>query len=128
MVYAVINFADIKPWIVPVIILGFAIFGAVKGIYGLVSPIVAAIISLVAGIAFTSKVDPVAGSRFLTFLIISAVVWGIITVLRKLGDKVSNWFIIGWINHLTGFFAGALIGYMIQAFIFNIINMFGGRV
>ena len=68
MVYAVINFADIKPWIVLVIILGFAIFGAVKGIYGLVSPVVAVIISLAAGIAFTSKVDPIAGNKFLTFL------------------------------------------------------------
>ncbi len=128
MVYAVINFADIKPWIVLVIILGFAIFGAIKGIYGLVSPVLAAIISLVAGAAFTSKVDPIADSKFLTFIVLSAVIWGIITVLRKLGDKVSNWFIIGWINHLTGFFAGALIGYMIQAFIFNIINMFGGKI
>ncbi|MDO4939993.1 MAG: hypothetical protein Q4E54_08570 [Lachnospiraceae bacterium] len=128
MVYAIIDISEIQPLIALIIIIGFAVFGAVKGLYGLISPVVAVILSLITGIMLTDRMDLIADSRLLTFIIMSAIAWGIISLVRKLGDKISNWFVIGWINHLTGFFAGALIGLMVQSFIFNIIKFFGGNL
>lgn len=128
MVCAVINPSAGQQWIVLIIVLGFAIFGAVKGLYGMITPVVSVILSIMTGIIISGRIDPIAGSRFLTFLIISALAWGIIRLLVKLGDKVSNWFVIGWINHITGFIAGLIIGYMVESFILGIINFFGGNI
>ena len=90
MVCAVINPSAGQQWIALIIILGFAIFGAVKGLYGMITPVVSVILSIMTGIIISGRIDPIAGSRFLTFLIISALAWGIIRLLVKLGDKVRS--------------------------------------
>ncbi len=128
MVYAIINSSFIQQWGPLIIIIGFAVFGAVKGIYGIVTPVLSVIVAFLTGIVLSGRVNPIAGSRFLTFIVISAIAWGILRLLVKLGEKVSNWFVIGWINHITGFIAGLIIGYTVESFIFGIIKFFGGNI
>ena len=128
MVYAIINSSFIQQWGPLIIIIGFAVFGAVKGIYGIVTPVLSVIVAILTGIALSGRVNPIAGSRFLTFIVISALTWGVLRLLVKLGEKVSNWFVIGWINHITGFIAGLIIGYTVESFIFGIIKFFGGNI
>lgn len=128
MVYAIINSSFIQQWGPLIIIIGFAVFGAVKGIYGIVTPVLSVIVAILTGIALSGRVNSIAGSRFLTFIVISAIAWGVLRLLVKLGEKVSNWFVIGWINHITGFIAGLIIGYTVESFIFGIIKFFGGNI
>lgn len=127
MVYTVIDPVNVSGIVALAIVVIFGIFGLVKGIYAMASPILVVILSLIAGTVFSGKVDPIAGSRFLTFFIISSVAWVVLTLLRKLLSKAADWFVIGWINHLIGLLAGLMIGYLAQAFIFGIINLVGGR-
>lgn len=128
MVYTVINSADILSIIALAIVVIFGIFGLVKGIYAMASPILVVILSLITGTVLAGKTDPIAGSKFLTFVIFTAAAGIVLTLLRKVLSKAADWFVIGWINHLIGLLAGLLIGYLAQAFIFGIINLIGGKL
>ena len=127
MVYAVIDSGSLQSIIALAIVVALGIIGLVKGLYAMASPVLVAALSLIVGTVITGKVDPIAGSKFLTFIVITAAAWTVLAILRKMLSKVADWFVIGWINHLLGLFAGLAIGYLAQAFIFGIINLIGGR-
>ena len=106
-----------------VIILIFAIVGSIKGLYAKVMPVAVLIFSPIIGIMVMNRMDPIAGSRFLTFAVATAAAWVILTLLRKLGGLIANWFIIGWLNHIAGFIIGGLEGYIIVSIIRAILSI-----
>ena len=106
-----------------VIILIFAIVGSIKGLYAKVMPVAVLIFSPIIGIMVMNRMDPIAGSRFLTFAVATAAAWVILTLLRKLGGLIANWFIIGWLNHIAGFIIGGLEGYIIVSIIRTILSI-----
>ena len=106
-----------------VIILIFAIVGSIKGLYAKVMPVAVLIFSPTIGIMVMNRMDPIAGSRFLTFAVATAAAWVILTLLRKLGGLIANWFIIGWLNHIAGFIIGGLEGYIIVSIIRAILSI-----
>ena len=105
------------------LILAFAIVGSIRGLYDKVMPAAVLIFSPIIGVMVMNRMDPIAGSRLLTFIIATAVAWGILTLLRKLGGLIANWFIIGWLNHIAGFIIGGLEGYIIVSIIRTILSI-----
>ena len=105
------------------LILAFAIVGSIRGLYAKVMPAAVLIFSPIIGVMVMNRMDPIAGSRLLTFVIATAVAWVILTLLRKLGGLIANWFIIGWLNHIAGFIIGGLEGYIIVSIIRTILSI-----
>ena len=114
------QFMNLVSW---VLILAFAIVGSIRGLYAKVMPIAVIIFSPIIGIMVMNRMDPIAGSRFLTFIIATAVAWIVLTLLRKLGGLIANWFIIGWLNHIAGFIIGGWEGYIIVSIIRMILSI-----
>ena len=105
------------------LILAFAIVGSIRGLYAKVMPVAVLIFSPIIGVMVMNRMDPIAGSRFLTFAVATAAAWVILTLLRKLGGLIANWFIIGWLNHIAGFIIGGLEGYIIVSIIRAILSI-----
>ena len=105
------------------LILAFAIVGSIRGLYAKVMPTAVLIFSPIIGVMVMNRMDPIAGSRLLTFIIATAVAWIVLTLLRKLGGFIANWFIIGWLNHIAGFIIGGLEGYIIVSIIRTILSI-----
>ena len=114
------QFMNLVSW---VLILAFAIVGSIRGLYAKVMPAAVIIFSPIIGIMVMNRMDPIAGSRLLTFIIATAVAWIVLTLLRKLGGLIANWFIIGWLNHIAGFIIGGLEGYIIVSIIRTILSI-----
>ena len=114
------QFMNLVSW---VLILAFAIVGSIRGLYAKVMPVAVIIFSPIIGIMVMNRMDPIAGSRLLTFIIATAVAWIVLTLLRKLGGFIANWFIIGWLNHIAGFIIGGLEGYIIVSIIRAILSI-----
>ena len=114
------QFMNLVSW---VLILAFAIVGSIRGLYARVMPVAVIIFSPIIGIMVMNRMDPIAGSRLLTFIIATAVAWIVLTLLRKLGGLIANWFIIGWLNHIAGFIIGGLEGYIIVSIIRTILSI-----
>lgn len=96
-----------------IIILVFAIAGGKKGLYGKAVPILIIVAAPVIGLIALDKVDTIADSRIITFIACSVAAWVMLMILKKIGDLVVNWFVLGWLNRIAGFIIGAMEGLIV---------------
>lgn len=101
------NFLDI----IIVIVLAISFFfglgtGLVRGIFSLLGIIVGLVLARQFYTAFSDSM----ATQVLTFIIISAVVTGVISLLGSIVKKVLHVMMLGWLDHLGGALLGVVIG------------------